>query len=416
MRHSTPISTRSWNARTPELGRHLGKTLPAKIVEPEIARNRADQDASCRESRLRLLADSFPGAVAYIDGDGRHVFGNSAYRQWFGAGDGIEGVSMIELFGATAYARLRPFVTAALAGRSVIFETSLPHPELGQKAVRVSYVPQIGDDGTGIGFFALIRQFAESNRAAPDHPRSEVELFYVHRVATMGEMVTSLAHDLNQPLGAITSYVGGLTHMLYSGVEKDDVIPILHKIAEQAKSAADIVRGVREFVDRSAGRHALVDMNQLLRKAVSLTEGRARQIGAHVHLQMAPRLCPVSGEAVQLEQVLINLITNALEAMENTAPGARKLTLRSTSRGIDYVELTVRDTGEGIPADHLGRVFEAFHTTKREGMGMGLSISRAIVETHGGRLWAESESGAGRGACFFVRLPVAKPDEVDNVA
>lgn len=361
-----------------------------------------------------MLADSFPGAVAYIDGDGRHVFGNSAYTQWFGAGDGIEGVPMIELFGATAYASLRPFVAAALAGRSVTFETPLPHPELGQKAVRISYVPQLGEDGKGIGFFSLIRQLAENNHAAPDHPGSEVELFYVHRVATMGDMVTSLAHDLNQPLGAITSYVGGLTRMLYAGVEKDEVVPILHKIAEQAKCAADIVRGVREFIDRSTGQHAPVDMNQLLHKAVSLTEGRARQIGAHVHLQMAPRLCPVSGEAVQLEQVLINLITNALEAMESTAPDARKLTLRSTSRGIDYVELAVCDTGEGIPTDRLGRIFEAFHTTKREGMGMGLSISRAIVETHGGRLWAES--GAGRGACFFVRLPVAKPDEVDDVA
>ncbi len=222
-------------------------------------------------------------------------------------------------------------------------------------------------------------------------------------------MVTALAHDLNQPLGAITSYVGGLIRMLDHGAGSDQLIPILRKIGEQAGSAADIVHGLRDFLNRGATRNAPVSVTALLHKALSLTESRLHQAGASVELRISPQPHPLLGDPVQLEQVLVNLILNGLDAMENTVRGARRLTLSSASHDADHVDITVQDSGEGIPAEHLPRIFEAFHTTRPEGMGIGLAISRAIVESHGGQLWVESR--VGHGACFFLRLPTVKPDE-----
>ena len=353
------------------------------------------------EAHLRLLADSLPALVAYVDRDSHFQFTNAAFEKWFGVAVAeLRGKPVAQLLGTDAHKRLWPHAAAALAGRNVTFETVLTHAELGARPVRISYIPH-RDEGEGpiLGFYSLITDITDT--AAPER----TELAHVHRAATMGELATTLAHDLGQPLGAITSYVGGAIRMLHTGVAKEEIMPVLRSIAEQAQSAANIVRDVREFVGRSSNAWVLVDIDKLLRKSLSLTEGKARQVNASVRLETTAGLRPVSGDAVQLEQVLVNLITNALEAMANASANASELVLSSASREPGQVEIAVQDTGEGIAAGQVARIFDAFYTTKPEGMGMGLYISRSIVEAHGGQLWAELS--AGQGTSFYLRLPVA---------
>lgn len=362
----------------------------------------AEQAARRSESHLRLLADSLPALVAYVDRDGRYRFNNAAYEEWFGVPvPELRGKPVAELLGAEAHKRLWPHAAAALAGRNVTFETVLAHARLGQRPVRVGYVPHRDtEEGPVLGFYSLITDTTDNT--GPEW----AGLAHVQRATALGDMVTSLAHDLSQPLGAITSYVGGAIRMLHTGATEEEIAPVLRSIAEQARSATSIVHDVREFVARSGDTRVLVDINGLLRKSLSLTEGKARQVKASVHLEMAARLHPVRGDPVQLEQVLVNLITNALEAMDSASAKARKLVLSSTAPEPDQIEIAVRDTGKGIAAGQLAHIFDAFYTTKLDGMGVGLYISHSIAEAHGGRLWAESS--AGQGASFYLRLPTAQ--------
>lgn len=362
----------------------------------------ADQRTLRRyEAHLRLLADSLPALVAYVDAGGRYQFNNAAYEEWCGAPPAaLRDRPVSDVHGPDAHRRLGPHAATALAGHAVTFDTVLAHPALGQRRVRVNYAPHRDyRGGPVVGFYSLITDLTESTGTRA------TGLSHAHRAATMGETVTTLAHELSQPLGAITSYTGGAIRMLHTGVSKEEIVPILRSIAEQAQSAASIVRGVREFIDRDSGVPSLVFVNKLLRKSLSLTEARARRINAAVRLDAAAGLRPVRGEAVQIEQVLVNLITNALEAIESASAARREVLVSSAAPEPGQIEIVVRDTGEGLAAERLTRIFDPFYTTKPEGMGMGLAISHSIVEAHGGRLWAESTPG--QGTALLLRLPTA---------
>lgn len=359
--------------------------------------------AQQREDQLRLLADSLPVLISYIDTEQRYQFDNVRHSEWFGTKKRLRGRRLKDVLGPKIYASIQSHLNAALSGRSVSYETTLPHSELGPRAVHVNYVPHVTEDGCVLGFYSLISDITETKRRNAEERGRQAEVSHAQRVATVGELATNLAHELNQPLGAITSYVGGLTRMLRHNLDREEAIGVLKKIAEQAQTAAEIVRSVRDFIGRSQRQHLPIDMNKVIEKCLNLTESRIEQMETEVETDTATRLPPVSGSAVQIEQVLINLITNALEAMEGRSPQRRRLVMESRHEG-EYVLLAVKDSGQGIAADQLGRIFDPFHTTKHDGMGMGLSISRSIVEDHGGRLWAESK--AGKGTTFYIRLPV----------
>lgn len=371
---------------------------------------RAYAMAQQREEQLLLLADALPVLIAFIDTDERYQFNNARHNEWLGARIDIKGQRMEKVLGSKIYEGLRPHVKAALSGRSVSFETTLPHAQLGPRAVHANYIPHMEEDGRVLGFYALVSDITETKRRDAEERGRQAEVSHAQRVATVGEMATNLAHELNQPLGAITSYVGGLTRMLRQNVDQEEAIAVLKKIADQAQSAAAIVRSVRDFVGRSGSQPLPMDMNKVLDKCLDLTEDRIEQTYTDLHLDTAEQLPPVNGNAVQMEQVIINLITNALEAMEAVDSDQRHLTLQSRHEQ-EYVLLKVGDTGKGIEASEIGRIFNPFHTTKHNGMGMGLSISRSIVEDHGGRLWVESKPG--RGSTFFIRLPIYEERELE---
>ena len=230
--------------------------------------------------------------------------------------------------------------------------------------------------------------------------------------AIMGEMAAGLAHELNQPLFAIQNYTAGILRR-WSGPE--DCSPalrdIIQQIAQESTRAAVIIRRVRDFARKQLGERVSLSTNAVIEEVLQLLSSEIRQQRVDVRLSLAEQLPVVLIDRVQLQQVLVNLIRNALEAMEDNPQPSRVLTI-STFLTSGEIHCVVEDTGPGIPEQDWQRLFEPFFTTKRSGLGMGLSISRSIVEAHGGQLQAES---AQRGAVFHFTIPLHE-DHADDAA
>ncbi len=237
------------------------------------------------------------------------------------------------------------------------------------------------------------------------------ELAHVSRLSAMGEMAAALAHELNQPLTAIGNSVGALKIMLGDGkgplddTARNRVVRAANQAESQAVRAGEIVRRLRDFISRGEADARIEQLEPLIEDAVALTAPNAKAEQVEVRLKLAPKTRRVLADRIQIQQILVNLIRNATEAMRDT-PGPRSLTI-STAMRRGMVEVSVRDTGPGMAPDFAKQLFSPFLSTKKTGMGVGLSICRRIVEAHGGRMWLEwSESGAD----FRFTIPSASKE------
>jgi C4-dicarboxylate-specific signal transduction histidine kinase len=246
---------------------------------------------------------------------------------------------------------------------------------------------------------------AEEELRARQH---QAGLAHAARLSTLGGMAAGLAHEINQPLSAIVSYANGSARRIRAGdVAPADLLEIVDAIADEALRGGEILRRIREFVRNAEASRASADLNLLVREALHFAEVEARDLGIALRLQLAPHRLDVEVDAIQLEQVILNLVRNGFEAMsDGGAP--RELSIETGALDGAAVELVVRDTGSGVSQAAAGRLFEPFFTTKRDGLGLGLHISRSIVEAHGGRVWASPNPP--RGAAFHVVLPVGRGD------
>jgi len=231
----------------------------------------------------------------------------------------------------------------------------------------------------------------------------------VSRVMTMGELTASIAHEVNQPLGAMVANAAACARWLAAEpAEIAKTRKALDSIAADGRRASEVIGRVRALAKREAPQKRLLDINQKVRDTVALTEQEVRRQGIVLEQHLGEGLPEVAGDRVQLQQVLLNLIVNAIEAMAPVHDWPRALTIVSRPDGANAVVVEVRDAGTGLDAERVERLFEAFYTTKSEGIGIGLSISRSIVEAHGGSLSAAPNSP--HGAVFKLRLPAAGPD------
>jgi len=249
------------------------------------------------------------------------------------------------------------------------------------------------------------RDITEVRRAEQEARQHQAELVHVCRLSTMGEVATGMAHELNQPLSAIANYANGCSRRLHSGMGgKKDLLAALRQITSQAERASEIIRRLRALVGKQPPTRSRVDLNHLVREVCSFVEYDCHKLGVPVDLELSSEPLIVSVDLVQIEQVLLNLVRNGLDAIEAIPPGDRCLRIR-TVRDAQRVRVMVSDSGRGIEPGELTRLFDPFFTTKPSGMGMGLPISQTIVHDHAGRIWATSEPGAG--ADFHVELPSA---------
>ena len=253
---------------------------------------------------------------------------------------------------------------------------------------------------------ASIIDITERRQAELEAARQRNELAHLSRVTLLGELSGSLAHELNQPLGAIlTNASAALRSMARDSMTREKFRELLEDIVADSRRAGEVIRGIRGMLRKVEGARQLVDLNDVIAQVLRLTQSDALVHDCRVLTEFNPALPKVEADAVQLQQVFLNLILNAFEASKDV-PRLQRRVIIHTESDDGTVRACVRDFGTGLPAEAPERVFEQFFSTKREGMGMGLFISRSIIAAHRGTLWAENAEGGG--SRFWLRLPASK--------
>ncbi len=265
--------------------------------------------------------------------------------------------------------------------------------------------PLKDSQGSVVNFVSTGKDTTQQRLAEEQAKQHQAQLAHVCRVSDMGEMAAALAHELNQPLAAIVNYAQGCVHRLRAGeMKRDELLAALEHIAVHGHQSGAIIRRLRSFLRRGNPQRQYTDVNRVVREAMELTDLEARQKEVTLRLDLSDDLPPVLMDMIQIEQVVLNLLRNAIEAIDDAQCPRREVTVRTNVSSNGRVEVTVCDTGPGLPAENVDRLFEAFFTTKSDGMGMGLSISRSIVEAHGDQLQAAINPDGG--AAFHFALSV----------
>jgi two-component system sensor kinase FixL len=267
-------------------------------------------------------------------------------------------------------------------------------------------------DGSPRQVLGTAQDVTERKRADELVRQHEAALAHALRVSTLGEMAAGLAHELNQPLAAIVSYARGCTRRLRSGAATpNDLVPTIDQISNEALRAGEYIRHMRAFVTKDKAAREPVDVTGLLQDVARLVEPEARRLGVSIDLEISSSPLGVIGTRIQIEQVMLNLVRNAFDAMRDQPVAERTVAIRAASAREGGVIIAVRDAGVGLSPEVAQQVFEPFFTTKSEGMGMGLAISRSIVEAHGGQIRATPNET--RGTTFWVELPPDADEDRD---
>ena len=267
------------------------------------------------------------------------------------------------------------------------------------------------DDGRPARLLGISIDITARKQAELDAQRDRAELSHLSRVALMGEMSASIAHELNQPLaGILSNAAAGQRFMDCGNVDHEEIRELLGDIISDCRRASDVVRGIRGMVKKGQLARRSVKLNEVVRDAVRMASPDAVLRSCHLETSLDPNAGDIDGDPVQLQQVLLNLIINAIDAMRDTPSPTREVLIATQSAGDGTVRTSVRDHGDGISEEMCDRLFDPFLTTKTEGLGMGLAIVRSIVEAHGGTITAENVDDGG--ARFEFILPAKGPPPV----
>jgi NO-binding membrane sensor protein with MHYT domain/signal transduction histidine kinase len=294
------------------------------------------------------------------------------------------------------------FGRAAQDGKDFDHEYRLVMPDSSVKYVHV-VAHALGDESSSIEFVGAVMDVTERKRAEEALREARADLAHVNRVTTMGELTASVAHEVNQPIAAaVTNANTCLRWLTRDNPDLEEAREAAMRIVKDGTRAADIISRIRLLFKKGAPQWELVDVNEIIREMIVLLRGEATQFKISVQTDLATDLPEVMGDRVQLQQVMMNLIMNSIDAMKEV-DGIREVAIQSQRAEDGHLVVSVSDTGVGLPAQEASQIFNAFFTTKPDGTGMGLSISRSIVESHGGRLWAAGNTP--RGASFRFTLP-----------
>lgn len=376
-----------------------------ELLQQEIAQRKKAVD-ELRESQemWRSLVENAPDYILTLTPDGKIEFINRVYPP----------VTKEELLGASIFDYVpnqerfrfrRILEDVARTGEAENFEAKWPVRFGAEKwySTRVAPIRRRGEVASLIIMGTDITRQKEAEEALRQR---QAQLEHVSRLSSMGEMASVLAHQLNNPLSAVANYARGCVRRLESGsFDKIELINVLNDVVGQANRASTTIQRLRRFLQKREVKRAPTDLNQLIRDAVALVAAEARRRKVRILVDPDPSIPLVPVDAIQIEQVLVNLVFNGLDAMQNTPTRQRELNVSTAPLGRGNVEVKIRDSGCGLPRGSEKRVFDAFFTTKPNGLGMGLSISRSIIEAHEGRLSAEPNKSAS-GCTFHVILPV----------
>ena len=299
--------------------------------------------------------------------------------------------------------RLRPFLDRCFAGENVRFEDWFDNA-LGHRFLAVSYSPLRSGSQQVVAALAIARDLTEYTLASEALRHAQSDLAHVSRMTAMGELTASLAHEVNQPItAAITGASTCVRWLTRDDPDLGEAREAALGVVRNAKRAADIINRIRSIAKKGESKRQLADINELTQETIALLRNEANRYSISIRVDLGADLPKIMADSVQVQQVMMNLIMNSIDAMKNVG-WTRELSIRSQSAEDRQLMISVSDTGVGLPPQQESQIFDAFFTTKTHGIGMGLRISRSIVESHGGRLWAADH--APRGASFFFTLPI----------
>ena len=352
--------------------------------------------------------ESSPDRVAIIGRDYRYRRVNPVFERFWGVpAEKAVGMHVADLLGTEVFdERIKPNLDRCFAGEDVNHVDWFATP-LGRRYTAVSYSPLRPDSERVEAALVIGHDLTEYMLASEALERAQAELAHVTRVTTLGELAASISHEINQPLAAIVADANASLNWLATGRPDLEIVrEALVAIVKDGHRAGEVIQRIRQLVTKTDPQRARVDVNDVVRDVLSLVRGVARSHDVSFRLELAAALAPVLGDRVQLQQVLINLVMNGMEAMTSVEDRPRELVIRSLAHEGDQVLVAVQDAGVGIDPNSVNLLFSAFFTTKPGGMGMGLSISRSIIDGHGGRLWVTPN--ATHGATFHFTLPALR--------
>jgi two-component system sensor kinase FixL len=374
------------------------------------------QDLLSREAHLKSILDTVPDAMIVIDPQGIVQSFSSTAERMFGyrpeeiVGKNVK-ILMPQPYRDAHDGYLKRY--AETGERRII---GIGRVVVGQRKNGATFPMElaVGEMHSldRVFFTGFIRDLTERQDAEARLQELQSELVHISRLTAMGEMASAIAHELNQPLAAISNYLRGSSRLLQNRSDDDSkaISDALEKANEQSLRAGQIIRRLRDFVSRGESERRVESITKLIQEASALALVGIKDHDVHVFHQLDSEVDRVIADKVQIQQVLVNLVRNAVEAMQESPK--RELTIASMADEDDMALVKVADTGSGIPAEAASQLFQPFFTTKPQGMGVGLSICRTIIESHGGRISVEPNEGGG--TVFSFTLPRVTSEDVES--
>ena len=371
-------------------------------LEQEVNEHRSIQETLQKQGQLtNTILQNLPVVAFLLDENGRFVESIGAGLERLGRKDHqLNGENVTDVF-----PQMGEWVERALSGESVHFESEGAIDDNSWAFECLLTFDQVR--GRGVVGFAI--DITERKQAEKRAEKQRAELAHIARVITIEQMTSGIAHELNQPLSVIVTQAEVTAQKLRLGRIKDksDLLRTLGYIADEAHRTGQIIHRMRDFVRKAKPHQSSVDIAETLHEAIAFVQNDLRHAGITVNCDVDDSLPKLLADRIQVQQVLLNLILNAMEAIERAQPEVRGIDVRARIHD-GLLEISVCDTGCGVSDDHVVQYFDTFYTTKPNGLGMGLAISRSIVEAHGGRIWGTPNSG--RGATFTFTMPIQGKD------
>jgi PAS domain S-box-containing protein len=380
-------------------------TLLASEAAISLENIRLYDDLQDRDAKIRRLFDSDLIGILMWCADGRIIDANEAFLRMVGYGREALAADLLNWKESTPpewrTVTEQRLVELQVTGASLPFEKEYFRKDGSRVPVLVGATAFEGRSNEGVGF---VLDLTDRKRAERAYTQVQMELAHATRVATMGHLTASIAHEINQPIGAAIAYANAALNWLRpERPNLEEARRAIGRIVEASIRAGDVIERTRALVKKGPPRNDRVDMNEALVEIVELTRGETAKNAISVQMELAERLPAIKGDRVQLQQVILNLLMNGIEAMSGMPEGPRQLLISTRATEAKGVLVAVWDSGPGLAPEGADRLFESFYTTKPSGLGMGLSISRSIIEAHGGQLSAGANTP--QGAVFQFILP-----------
>jgi PAS domain S-box-containing protein len=394
--------------------RMTGLKLLASQAAISLENSRLYGDLQEQEAKVRRLVDANIIGIVFFELEGRIIEANETFlrmlgfdRQDFVSGH-VRWPDLIPLEWRDRVAKERENIE--LTGIVRPYEREYLRKDGGRVPVLVgAAVLESGNQAVAFVLDLTERKRAESEAHESErrYRETQLELAHASRVATMGHLTASIAHEINQPITAMTGNAdAGLRWLARQPPNLDEARQLFQRIAKDGHRVGNVIDRIRDLVKKAPLRMERIEINDAIGEVIELTRGEAMKSHVSVSTKLAEGLPLVHVDRTQLQQVLLNLVINAIHALNESGPAPRELLISTSANDADAVLVSVRDSGKGMKSEVLERLFDPFYTTKSEGMGMGLSICRSIIESHGGKIWAEE--GLPRGAVFHFTIPKAR--------